>query len=425
MTPEKRPTLVRLADLNPGERGTFFALLAERTKGATRDGKPFYTCRFRDQRRMATVMMWADSDHFNACDRQWLAGQFFKIHGILTQHERYGPQIEIIKIRPIEERDHADGFDPNDFVERSRFDSELTFAELCKQVEVGIVDEPLRKLVLGLLTTHAEKLKILPASLRNYYPFTGGWVEHTLNVVKNCVWLVERYREHYPNLKPTLNKDLLLAGAALHEIGRATELTPASDPLSAADATIDGRLMGHLFLGRDLVRDAAKAQGDVHPELMRLLEHLLASYLTLPEWGSPRLPQIPEVLLLHHADDLDVQAALRSAYEKNLLRGRKLMNAKHLIEQRLKSGKGSFAKRKRDTTTTPDAVYRAYRDDADRKQILIQKADATKGNLMSATEALRSLLANEKFVTLLRAEKLDNLPKNLATRIRNPETTAS
>jgi len=137
--------------------------------------------------------------------------------------------------------------------------------------------------------------------------------------------------------------------------------------------------------------------------------------------------QIPVTVAMDIADseDLDVQTALRTAYEKNLLRGRKLMNAKHLIEQRLKSGKGSFAKRKRDTTTTPDAVYRAYRDDADRKQILIQKADATKGNLMSATEALRSLLANEKFVTLLRAEKLDNLPKNLATRIRNPETTAS
>lgn len=101
------------------------------------------------------------------------------------------------------------------------------------------------------------------------------------------------------------------------------------------------------------------------------------------------------------------------------------MNAKHLIEQRLRSGKGSFAKRKSDTTTTPDAVYRAYRDDAYRKQILIQKADATNGNLMFATEALRSLLANENFVTLLRAEKLDNLPRNLANRIRNPETTSS
>ena len=156
--------------------------------------------------------------------------------------------------------------------------------------------------------------------------------------------------------------------------------------------------------------------------VIHLLEKGEQRLLSAVETGK-----IPITVAMDIADseDLDVQTALRTAYEKNLLRGRKLMNAKHLIEQRLRSGKGSFAKRKSDTTTTPDAVYRAYRDDAYRKQILIQKADATNGNLMFATEALRSLLANENFVTLLRAEKLDNLPRNLANRIRNPETTSS
>ena len=124
------------------------------------------------------------------------------------------------------------------------------------------------------------------------------------------------------------------------------------------------------------------------------------------------------------ADDVDVQAALRIAYEKGMLRGRKLMNAKQLIQQRLRRGKASTAKR-RIPETTPDAVYRAYRDDADRKQILIQKADETKGKLMFVTEALRSLFANEAFVALLAAERLDNLPRNLAHRIRNQEAATS
>ena len=61
------------------------------------------------------------------------------------------------------------------------------------------------------------------------------------------------------------------------------------------------------LLGRDLVRDAAREQGDVSPELVQLLEHLVVAHLTLPEWGSPRLPLIPEVLILHHADDLDAK----------------------------------------------------------------------------------------------------------------------
>ena len=71
--------------------------------------------------------------------------------------------------------------------------------------------------------------------------------------------------------------------------------------------TVPGRMFGHLFLGRDLVRDAAREQGDVNPELVQLLEHLIVTHLALPEWGSPKLPLIPECLILHHADDLDAK----------------------------------------------------------------------------------------------------------------------
>jgi 3'-5' exoribonuclease len=61
------------------------------------------------------------------------------------------------------------------------------------------------------------------------------------------------------------------------------------------------------MLGRDLVRDAAREQGDVNAELVQMLEHVIVAHLTLPEWGSLRLPLIPEVLILHHADDLDAK----------------------------------------------------------------------------------------------------------------------
>jgi 3'-5' exoribonuclease len=56
-----------------------------------------------------------------------------------------------------------------------------------------------------------------------------------------------------------------------------------------------------------LVRDAAREQGDVDPELLQLLEHVILTHLNLPEWGSPRLPMVPECLILHHADDLDAK----------------------------------------------------------------------------------------------------------------------
>src|SRR5438477_3397567 len=100
-----KPTPVRLHKMTPGQTGDFFALLAEKTRGATRDGKPFYTCRFRDAKRTATGMVWADSPQFEECEQHWRAGQFYKIRGTYAEDKRYGPQIEINQIRPVNEAD--------------------------------------------------------------------------------------------------------------------------------------------------------------------------------------------------------------------------------------------------------------------------------------------------------------------------------
>jgi len=290
--------------MTAGQAGDFFVLLAERTRSATRDGKPFYTCRFRDARRSVTFMVWADSNWFETCERDWQAGQCYKIRGSYTQHEKYGPQIEITNIRQVTDADRADGFDPSELVERSRFDSEAMFTELRGLAEKHVADEPLRKLVLTLLDRHAPALKRLPATQKNFYPFCGGLLEHLLTVTRISLELVEFYGHLYPDLKPPLNRDLVVAGAILHDIGRVAEFD--DDPV-APQPTVAGRLMGHLFLGRDLVRETARELGNVNPELLQLLEHIIITHLTLPEWGSPRLPMIPECLILHHADDLDAK----------------------------------------------------------------------------------------------------------------------
>lgn len=299
--------LLRLGDLPPGQFADFFALLSERTRGETRDGKPFFTCRFRDARRIVSFMVWADSPWFDPCDQQWRVGQFFKIRGTLGEHERYGLQIEVHNIRAIVDADRSDGFDPSDFVEHSRFDSQAMFAELRGLAENHITDVPLRRLVLTILDRHAEPLRRLPATQRHFYPFHGGLLEHLLSVTRTCLHLAEKYAAHYPDLKPPLNRDLIVAGAILHDIGRVLEF---GEDAVGVQPTVPGRLVGHLFLGRDLVRDTARELGDVNPELVQLLEHLVISHLNLPEWGSPRLPLIPESLIIHHADDLDAKVEM-------------------------------------------------------------------------------------------------------------------
>jgi 3'-5' exoribonuclease len=290
--------------MSPGQYDDFIALLAERTRGSRRDGKPFFTCRFRDAGRLVTAMVWADGDWFETCEQTWQQGQLYKIRGVYDEHKVYGPQIEIHKIRPVTDADRADGFDPRQFVEHSRFDSEAMFAELVALVEAEIADLPLRKLVQTILEQNAVQLKQAPATLRHFHPFAGGLLEHTLSVTHTCLFLAEKYIAHYPDAKPPLNRDLVIAGAVLHDIGRTREL---SDDLVNVQPTVPGRFLGHVLLGRDMVRDAGRELGDVNPELLQMLEHVVLSHLTLPEWGSPRLPLIPECLIIHHADDLDAK----------------------------------------------------------------------------------------------------------------------
>jgi 3'-5' exoribonuclease len=301
---KSKPPLVRLHEMTPGQAGDFFALLAERVKGARRDGKPYFTCRFRDDRRTASFMVWSDGPWYEACESHWKEGQFYKIRGSYDEHATYGPQIDIHNIRDATDDDKADGFDPLAFVERTRYDVEAMYQELYSLAEAQIADVPLRRLVLTILGNNAKALKQAPATLRHFYPYAGGLLEHTLSVTHTCLHLVDKYAGHYEDLKPPLNRDLVVAGAILHDIGRTVEFT---GDVMTVEPTVPGRLFGHLFLGRDLVRDTARELGDVDPELLQLLEHIIVSHLNHPEWGSPRLPLIPECLIIHHADDLDAK----------------------------------------------------------------------------------------------------------------------
>ena len=304
-----KPALAPLSALEPGQFADFFALLTERTKKETRDGKPYYSCRFRDAQRIVAFMVWADGGWYEECERNWQEGQFYKIRGLYGEHEKYGPQIDIHNIRPVTEADSSEGFDPADFVARSaskgagKGDPDSQFGELRSLAERNIADEPLRRLVLTLLDRHAQPLKRLPATTRHFYPYPGGLLEHTLTVTQTCLHLVEKYAAAFPDLKPPLNKDLVVAGAILHDIGRVLEFDADSPAL--IQRTVPGRLVGPLFLGRDLVRDAAREQGDLNPELLGLLEHMIVAHLNLLEKDSPRLPLVPECLILHHADALD------------------------------------------------------------------------------------------------------------------------
>ena len=150
--------------------------------------------------------------------------------------------------------------------------------------------------------------------------------------------------------------------------------------------------------------------------VIRLLEKSEYRLLRAVEAG-----QIPVSIAVEiaGANDEETQIVLQQAYENNLLRGQKLVAVKRLIEQRRRRGKGLQVNgRRREQTLSSNSLIRAYREDVDRKRLLIRKAETTRNRLIFVTEAVRKLLDDENFVTLMRAEGFDTIPKNLATRIQ-------
>ena len=181
----------------------------------------------------------------------------------------------------------------------------------------------------------------------------------------------------------------------------------------------------------DLLRDirGLKERGYSEPEIarktqlslkyvrgvVRLLES--AEHRLLRAVESGKIP-VSVAVDIAEAKDTEVQDVLREAYENNLLRGGKLMAAKRLVEARQQYGKGQpSADRTKRRSLSVDGLIRTYQNDVEKKQVLLRKATATRNELMFVTEALRKLLNDENFVTLLRAEGLATIPRNLSDRL--------
>jgi 3'-5' exoribonuclease len=297
------PQISRLSDLQPRQSADCFVLLASKEKSKTRDGKPYYRVTLRDAKRATTSMIWSDSTFFPDCDANWQPGQFYKVRG-RYQETDFGPQFDLEKIRPIEATDEAQGFRAGDLVPATRFNVEEMFTELVSITSQQITEVPLRKLVIELLMEHQHDIRQMAAAAKNHHAFTGGYLEHVLSVTRLALHFADKYADYYPDLQPPLSKSLVIAGAILHDIGKVHELKYAP---SGSTYTAAGRLVGHIFIGRDMIRDKARAITDLNPETLLRLEHIIISHQSLPEWGSPIPPSTPEALLVAEADNLDAK----------------------------------------------------------------------------------------------------------------------
>jgi 3'-5' exoribonuclease len=170
------------------------------------------------------------------------------------------------------------------------------FSEL-KQI-AGSIKQPYLLKLLKLFFSDKDFCRDFcsaPAAVQYHHAFLGGVLEHTLSVAK----LGEKIAPLYPDL----NKDLLICGIILHDIGKISELSYEKN-FQYSD---EGQLVGHLISGVLMVEEKAKQIDGFPKTLLDLLRHLILSHHGEYEWGSPKLPMTVEALALHYLDNIDAK----------------------------------------------------------------------------------------------------------------------
>ncbi|MCP4423434.1 MAG: HD domain-containing protein [Chloroflexi bacterium] len=183
--------------------------------------------------------------------------------------------------------------DMSDFLASSQRSRDEMIAELRQQI--GRLAEPWQGLVSHLLLNKSflPQFANAPAARGMHHAYIGGLLEHTLSMATLADYLADHY--------PYVNRDLLIAGALLHDMGKVYEYSIEGEFAFSED----GRLVGHIIRAITLVETAAAELGSLTSEQLRQLIHLIASHHGTQEWGSPVIPKTLEAILLHQIDLLD------------------------------------------------------------------------------------------------------------------------
>lgn len=277
-----------IEDIREGEEVVSVFLGDEIRLGQTRGGKPFVGLKLKDRTGRMEARVWDEAEAFFNTFKN---GDVLRVRAAAESFQGQ-TQLKILKAQPVDPAE----VDPADFVAASPFDVDTMFADLADTV-AHIQNADLRGLMEDILNDPglAGPLKKAPAAKRFHHAYAGGLLEHTLAVAKSAVALGALY--------PVLNTDLLVVGAMIHDLGKIREFQLGL----AGDYTDEGRLLGHLVLGVEMLEEKLAGRPDFPAELGLLLKHLIVSHHGEYELGSPKKPKILEALALHHLDDLDAK----------------------------------------------------------------------------------------------------------------------
>ncbi len=277
-----------ISQLNGGVAIDDIFLVQNKDLRTTKNGSLYIQVQLSDRTGTIDARMWdASTPFFESLGED----TFLRIKG---RTEIYQNKIQLI-IKHISKTDQGD-IRLEDYLPSTEQDVNEMFSEL-KQI-VSSIKQPYLKDLLALFFNDKGFCKgfcSAPAAVQYHHAFLGGLLEHTLSVAKLGDVIAPLY--------PGLNRDLLICGVILHDIGKISELNYERN-FHYSD---EGQLIGHLISGVLMVEEKAKQIDDFPKTLLDLLRHLILSHHGEYEWGSPKLPMTLEALTLHYLDNIDAK----------------------------------------------------------------------------------------------------------------------
>lgn len=283
----KRTTPIRTWENGDVVQG--FALLTKKEQRQDRNGKTFLDMEIADASGSIAAKVWADSPALNG---QYDTHRFIAFRGSVKNY-RDQLQLSIDDCREATEDDRRYGFDESLLVPSTREDIDDLWTRLTGLLQEKVDRPILRRLAAETLEIHGAALREHPAAKAMHHAYRGGLLEHVVSMAELALRVCEHYRD--------LDRDLVVIGVLFHDLGKLQEL----GAMPVNDYTLVGRLVGHVVIGRDLLRDRCGAIPDFPEDLQLLLEHMILSHQGKKEFASPVEPMTPEAVVLHFIDDLD------------------------------------------------------------------------------------------------------------------------
>jgi len=306
---------------------SLFVVAAKQVK-SKKSGELYLSLVLADRSGQLQANMW---DNVNDAISGFEQDDFVKVKGIVHKYNGRW-QLTIHKMRKLGESE----IDYADYLPKTSKDVEQLWRTLCSYIE-SFENPWLKALLQEFLADESivSAYKNAPAAKSLHHAFVGGLLDHVVSLFNVCDLAVRNY--------PQVNRDLLLSGAFLHDIGKLHELAYQR----SIAYTTKGQLLGHMIIELGMLHEKITRVPGFPEELRVLLEHMIISHHGQYEFGSPKLPMFPEALMLHYLDDLDSKMeSMRAQFEReadldtpwtsyNPSLARPLLNTKKFLEKGL------------------------------------------------------------------------------------------